>query len=197
VQSLNRLASASLLVDSDLIEDTIDWVEEVLKPEWVDPNLQRRLVAATGVMHRRDAFLARYSIDNAKLQIIVTRFLIHLVISPCWDFGPVDPVVCANTFLNVQLDPEILWMGGPWSTLPVDGFTFGYQRLPLRRDWRDTLDYLSDGRAVKFTMAKIAQQPPDSKPSKTGRGPTEQAESQWFESHAEMRRYIDEFSRST
>jgi hypothetical protein len=190
--TLNRQASESALADSEIVDNTIDWIEEVLKPEWLDPDLQSRLVAATGVVNRRDAFLARYATDRAKIQIIVTRYSIHLVISPGWGVMQVEALACANAFLNVQSDPEIPWIGGPWSILPVDGFTFGYQRRGPLREWRDSLDYLSDGRAVKFSIRKVEPQSPDGKQGKTGHGPTEQAESRWFQSLDEERNQTDE-----
>jgi hypothetical protein len=104
----------------------------------------------------------------------------------------VEALACANAFLNVQSDPGIPWIGGPWSILPLDGFMFGYQRRTPLREWRDSLDYLSDGRAVKFSIKKIEPQSPDDKPGKTGHGPTEQAESRWFQSRIEARTRIDE-----
>ena len=111
----------------------------------------------------------------------------------------VEALPCANAFLNVQSDPlqadsQTPWIGGPWSILPVDGFTFGYQRLTRLREWRDSLDYLSNGRAVKFSIRKIEQQSPDIKPPKTGHGPTQQAESRWFQSREEERNGINEFA---
>jgi len=104
--TLNRQASESALADSEIVDNTIDWIEEVLKPEWLDPDLQSRLVAATGVVNRRDAFLARYATDRAKIQIIVTRYSIHLVISPGWGVMQVEALACANAFLNVQCGAE-------------------------------------------------------------------------------------------
>jgi hypothetical protein len=191
---LIRHASESALADSELVDGTIDWIEEVLKPEWVAPDLQSRLEAAVGIINRRDAFLARYAIGKTKIQIIVTRYSIHLVISPGWGVVRVEALACANAFLNVQSDPQIPWIGGPWAILPLDGFTFGYQRRTPLREWRDSLNYLSDGRVVKFSIAKIEQQSPDIKPAKTGHGPTEQAESRWFQSRAEERKRGDESS---
>lgn len=190
--TLNRQVSESALADSELVDETIDWIEQVLRPEWVAPDLQSRLVAATGVINRRDAFLARYAIDTAKIQIIVTRFSVHLVISPGWGFMEVEPLACANAYLSVQSDPGIPWVGGPWSILPLDGFMFGYQRYTPVREWRDSLTYLSDGRAVKFSIRKVTPRPLDCKPNKTGHGPTEQAESRWFQSREEERNEIDE-----
>jgi hypothetical protein len=197
VDILNRQASESPLADSELVDDTIDWIEQVLKPDWVAPDLLSRLVAAAGVVNRRDAFLARYAIDKTKIQIIVTRYSIHLVISPGWGFPQVEALACANAFLNVQsdslqADSQMPWIGGPWSILPLDGFMFGYQRRSPLREWRDSLHYLSDGRAVKFSITKIQQQPADGKPGKTGHGPTEQAESRWFQSREEERNQVDE-----
>ena len=188
---LIRQASESALADSKLVNDTIDWIEQVLRPEWVAPDLQSRLVAAAGVINRRDAFLARYAINTTKIQIIVTRYSIHLVISPAWGGMRVEPLACANAFLNVQSDPEFPWVGGPWSILPVDGFMFGYQRRTPLREWRDSLNYLSDGSAVKFSIQKVTPQP-DSKPNKSGNGPTEQAESRWFQSRVEALNRSDE-----
>lgn len=192
--TLKRQASESTLSDSELVDDTVDWIEDVLKPEWVAPDLLTRLVAATGVINRRDAFLARYAIDKSKIQIIVTRFSVHLVISPGWGTVPVEVLACANAYLSVQSDPGIPWVGGPWSILPIDGLTFGYQRRTPFREWRDSLGYLTDGRAVKFSITKIQPQPPDGKPNKTGHGPTEQTESQWFQSRVEARSRGDESS---
>lgn len=192
--TLNRQASESALADSELVDDTIDWIEQVLRPEWVAPDLQSRLEAASGVVNRRDAFLARYAIDKTKIQMIVTRFSIHLVISPGWGSVPVEALACANAYLTVQSDPGIPWVGGPWSILPLEGFRFGYQRRTPFREWRDSLDYLADGRAVKFSIRKVTPLPPDSKPGKTGHGPTEQAESRWFQSRVEARSRGDESS---
>jgi hypothetical protein len=194
---LIRQASESALADSELVDGTIDWIEEVLKPEWLAPDLQSRLAAAAGAVSRRDAFLARYAIDRAKIQIIVTRYSIHLVISPGWGLMQVEALACANAFLNVQSDPlqsdsQTPWTGGPWSILPLDGFMFGYQRLTRPLEWRDSLDYLSNGRAVKFSIRKIEPQSPGDKPAKTGHGPTEQAESRWFQSRIEERNQTDE-----
>ena len=149
----------------ELVDGTIDWIEKVLKPEWVAPDLQSRFVAATGVISRRDAFLARYAIYKTKIQIIVTRYSIHLVISPGLGGMQVEALACANAFLNVQSDPlqadsQTPWIGGPWSILPLDGFMFGYQRRSPLREWRDSIDYLSDGRAVKFSIRKSGSSRP-------------------------------------
>ena len=189
--TLIRQASKSALADSELVDGTLDWIEEVLQPERVAPDLLTRLAAATSVIDRRDAFLARYAIDNTKIQIIVTQFAVHLAVVPAWGYPPVEPLACANAFLNVQSDPEIPWTGGPWSILTVAGFTFGYQRRIPLRDWRDSLNYLTDGRLVKFSITKIQPQPPEGKPNKTGYGPTEQVESRWFQSRAEARSQVE------
>ena len=187
--TLHRQAAKSALADSELVDSTIDWIEEVLQPEWVAPDLQNRLMAATAVIKGRDALLARYAIDETKIQIIVTRFSIHLVISPSGGFVQLEAPGGAEAFLNMQPDPEVPWTGGPWSILLVEGFRFGYQRRPLR-EWRDSLDYLTNGRSVKFSISKVQQS--DGRPNKTDNLPTEQAESRWFQRRVEVRSQVEE-----
>jgi hypothetical protein len=60
----------------------IGWIRQVLKPEFVAPDLRERLRAARAIISGQDAFLARYKMDQYNIQIIVTQFHLHLVIAP-------------------------------------------------------------------------------------------------------------------
>ena len=139
-------------------------------------------MAATKIVNDRDAFLARYSINATQIQIVVTRFALHIGVLPASALGH----DAAHLFLNLQFDSEIRWTGGPWSTLSIAGFRFEYQQCAVH-DWRDSLNCLRDGRAMKFSINKVQAQPPGGKPNKTSQTPTPQAESQWFQTHFESR----------
>ena len=179
---LDSQAAESALRDFDLLDDTIAWIGRVLKPEWMAPELRSRLRAARAIVSRRDAFLDRYSIDGTKIQIVVNRFFLYFVISPAAGLPALDARGVAREFLRVDEPGEITpWTGEPWSVFGIGGFTFGYQPLSVLTDWRHSLDYLTDGRVVKFSIKKIASLPAGSRPHKTGFAPTEESERHWFD----------------
>jgi hypothetical protein len=160
----------------DLLNDTIGWISRVLKPELVAPDLRTRLRAARAIVSGEDAFLARYKMDQTSIQIAVTRFHVHLVIVPS---GP-SPLAAMQQFLQLdQPGDEHPW-SGPWQTGQIGALTYGYQPRASAADWRDSMYYLTNGQAVKFSLKKIAVHPGGGK-IKGFVAPTEEAERHWFQ----------------
>ena len=176
------LESKSVQADLDLREDTLEWIEKVLKPEWIAADLRNRLRAASAIVSRRDAFLARYAIDENKIQIVVTSSSMHFVISPAGGSLFMDAPAMMHRFLRVDPpDNQAPWADEPWSVVPVDGFTFGYHPRSSFAGWRDSLTYLTSRRAVKFSIKKVATYPPGFRNApKTSSAPTEESERHWF-----------------
>src|SRR3954454_16101201 len=156
-----ELASKSVHADLDLREETLEWIEKVLRPEWTAPDLRNRLRAAHAIVSRRDAFLARYAMDGNKIQIVVTSSSIHLVISPAGGSPAWDPLTAMRNFLRVD-SPDNLsrWSDEPWSIVSIGDFTFGYHTRSSLAGWPDSLNYLTNGRAVKFSLKKLETRPP-------------------------------------
>jgi hypothetical protein len=164
------------------LEDTVGWVERVLKPAWVAPDLRTRLRAARAIVTGRDAFLTRYAMNQNKIQIVVTRFHVHLVIAPPGGVPPGRVPEVLHEYLQVDRpEDKTPWSGGPWEMGRIDGLTFGYQPRSALRDWREGIYYLTNGRAVKFSLRKVATRPPGSGPPKSGFAPSEEAERNWFD----------------
>ena len=174
---LNRAAQAGGLRD-----DTMAWIDLVLKPEWRAPDLRRRLRAASSIVSRQDAFLARYAVDGNKIQIVVSRSFVHLVICPASESMALYAPAVIRAFLQVDppgADPP--WTGEPWSTVGIEGFTFGYHPRSSLTGWRDSLNYLSNRRGIKFSVQKIPTRGPDLEDMpKGGSIPTEESERHWF-----------------
>jgi len=165
-----------------LLDDTIGWIELVLRPEWVAPDLRNRLRAARAIVSGQDAFLARYAMDGNRIQIVVTRSFLHLVIFPAIPTWTAGVPATMQRFLRVD-DPaeQTPWTGEPWSTVGIEGFTFGYHSSASLDGWRDSLNYLTNGQAVKFSLRKIMPRPPGLLYTpKTGSIPTEESERHWF-----------------
>ena len=162
--------------DPGLVQQTVDWVRGVLKPELTAPDLGTRLRAARAIVSGQDAFLARYMMGGHSIQIVVTRFHVHLTIAP----GGSSPLEALHQFLQVDRPGEEHPWSGPWKTGQVDQLTFGYQPRGSAADWRDTVFYVTNGWAVKFSLKKIAMRPGGSGKIKGFVAPTEEAERHWF-----------------
>ena len=160
-------------VEAGLRDDSLAWIRKVLKPEYVAPDLASRLAAAPGAVDGKDALLARYRINGATVQIVVMRFHVHLLLAPEGE----SPVAAMHHYLRVdEPAPAAPWQG-PWQVVPVAAATVGYQLSGSPNDWRDTLSYLADGHAVKFSLRKIGD---DFRSVKGFVAHTDEAERSWF-----------------
>ena len=165
--------------NTGLFNGAMNWVGWVLKPAWVAPDLRDRLRAGREIISGQDAFLARYALDRNKIQIAVTKYHVHIVIEPS---GSVAPLAALHEYLQVDSpDDPGPWSGGPWETAQVAGLTFGYQLRSHLLSWRESINYLTNGRAVKFSAEKIVTLPKGSGPPKTETAPTAEAERHWFD----------------
>jgi hypothetical protein len=182
-RTLKNPASRPPGASSELRDDTLAWIETALKPEWLAPDLPTRLRTITAANGGQDAFIARYAVDGNRIQIIVNRVFMHFVISPASGSLFAGAPGVTREFLRVDLpDEDRPWTGEPWSIIAVDGFTFGYHPSAEVQGWRDSLDYLTNGRAVKFSANKVAMRPPgDRHTNKTESAPTEESVKHWFQ----------------
>ena len=181
-RALNNQAGAPR-ASSELRDETLSWIELVLKPEWLAPDLRNRLRTITAANGGQDAFLARYALDGNRIQIIVNRVFMHFVISPAGESLVAGAPAVLREFLRVDLpDEDKPWTGEPWSIISVDGFTFGYHPSAKPTGWRDSLNYLTNGRAVKFSADKVQMRPPgDLYSHKADFAPTEESLRHWFQ----------------
>jgi len=175
-EAIKSQADKAAQANVDLMNDTVGWIDGVLKPDLVAPDLRSRLRAARAIVSGQDAFLARYKMEQTSIQIVVTRFRLHFVIAPC---GP-SPLAAMHQFLQLyQPGDEHPW-SGPWQTGQIGALTYGYQPRASEADWRDSIYYLTNGQAVKFSLKKIAVRPGGSGGVKSIIAPTEEAERNWF-----------------
>ncbi len=177
-EALQAQLAKAAQADTDLLNGTVDWIGRVLKPEWVAPDLRTRLRAARAIISGQDAFLTRYALDQTKIQIAVTKYRVHIVIEPP---RKVNPLAALHEYLQVDApDDPSPWTGDPWQAVQVAGLTFGYQMRTDLLSWRDSLNYLTNGRTVKFSAQKLPTTPKGSGPPKTITAPTVEAERHWF-----------------
>jgi hypothetical protein len=162
--------------NADFLSDTMGWISRVLKPDFVAPDLRSRLFAARAIVSEQDAFLARYRMDQTSIQIVVTRFRVHLVIAP----GGSPPVAAMHQYLQVDQPDEAYQFDVPWQTGQIHDLAYGYQPRGSVADWRESLYYLTNGSAVKFSLQKIPIRPGGDGKVKGSVAPTEEAERHWF-----------------
>ena len=164
--------------DPQLLDGALQSIGAVLKPEWTAPDLRARLRAERAIVSGQDAFLARYALNGTKVQVVVTKYHVHITIAAP---GGVQPLAAMHVFLRVDFpDDRSPWTGGPWTTTQIAGFTFAYQQRASVASWRDSLNCLTNGQAVKFSVQKLPSLPAASGPPKFGIAPTFDSERNWF-----------------
>ena len=177
-EALKSQEAKSALANASLVEDTLAWIRRVLKPALIAPDLRVRLLAARAIVSGQDAFLARYVVESKKIQIVVTKFHVHVVIAPV----STPPLVALHECLRVdRVDDPSPWTGDPWRTSQVAGLDFGYMPRATVQDWRESIYYLSTKSSVKFSVRKLPELPYGSSPPKSIYAPTEEAERHWFD----------------
>ena len=175
--ALKNQEAKTALSDAALRDDTMHWIRLILKPAWIAPDLPSRLLAAHTIAGGQDAFLARYEMNEKKIQIIVTRFHLHVVIAP----ATTQPPLAIHKYLNVdRADDASPWTGDPWNTSRVAGLDFGYMPRATVFDWRESIYYLTNGRSLKLSIRKLSESPRGSTPPKSVDFPPEEAERHWF-----------------
>ncbi len=179
-ETLKKKTLTSGELDPEILRDTMDWIKQVLKPQWTAPDLEKRMVAARAIVSDQDALVARYVIDGSKIQIVVTKYNMHITVE-----GPTTAAAAGQALPQygeaavheyLQMDQP----GGPWTTATIRGFLFGYQRRNPRLGWRDSISYLTDGRAVKLSLEKLPTQEPGGGPPKAGFQPSAEDAKHWF-----------------
>ena len=140
------------------------------------PDLSSRLHAARAIADGQDAFLA-HRMNQTSIQIVVTRFRIHLVLAPVGD----SAVGAMHRYLLVDASSQERPWDTTWETGQVDHLTFGYQARASAADWRESIYYLTNGRAVKYSLKKAALRPNDSRGAKGFVATTDAAERNWFD----------------
>ena len=172
------LQAQTVRPDIELQNESMVWIKRILKSSWTAPDLSDRLQAGRAIIAGQDAFLARYALDETKIQIAVTKYHVHIVIKPSAGMAPLQAL---HEYLQVdQPSDKAPWTGEPWKTAPIDGLIFGYQMKNHLMSWRDSLNYLTNGRAIKFSAQKVATLPEGSGPPKTAAAPTIDSERAWF-----------------
>jgi hypothetical protein len=166
-------------INQELRADSIHWIQQALKPAWIPSDLDQRLRGARAVVSNKDAFLVRYSIGGTKLQIVVTKYHVHILIDPPAGAAAGNALATLHKYLAV--DDKAPWSGEPWKLGQLGSLTFGYQPRTNFSDWRDAISYVTNGRVVKFSFQKAATLPPGSGPPKTVTVPSDEAERRWFD----------------
>jgi hypothetical protein len=93
-----------------------------------------------------------------------------------------SPFAAVNHYLQIDEPDEKHQWNLSLQTGQIGDLQFGYQPRASLADWRESLFYLTDGEAIKFSIKKVTPRSGGTGRIKGFVVPTEEAESHWFTS---------------
>lgn len=140
-------------------QETLGWLQRVVRPQWLPADLPSRLHGVRAGVSGHDAFIAGWRQGGLEFRIAVTKLRIHVLVRP----DSVDvasaplraPVAepslaLAHRLLALPTEPNAT----DWALRPLAGLTYGNRHVAFARNWDDTLLFVTDGRAHKFSVMK-------------------------------------------
>lgn len=157
------------------IEDTLCWVKEMIQPQWLPDDLERRLIPIPGNMCFSDALWARYRIGKFAVQILSKYsgiiFIVceypHRSSSPPLDESAMASQMSSDIRRFLQ-KPETVCLRMPKIERHGDWFcSMGSRTLePQSIDWFSIVDWYSNGRIQSFYLVKILEDKQQNYPKK-------------------------------
>jgi len=160
------------------MHDAVEWIKTVLRPEYLRGGWDRRLVALPRAANGQDAIAGAWTAGGRAVQVIVTMRRVHVISklpSPAGD----DPQDMARTALENAVELlQIEELPGleEWQLSTVAGLLLGKREVSFARNWFETLLFLTDGKAVKYSVLKYKN-----RTSPPQRGGGEGQGASWFE----------------
>jgi hypothetical protein len=162
-----------------LLEETVEWVRQVVRSVWLPADLPDRIYAVPRALEGEDAFIGAWKSMGQPFQLAVTRERVHLLTRMSGSGADKDDapkgrgaLLQAYEFLRIpeKLDPS------NWKVQPFGGLVLGTRAADdMARDWHETLLFLTDGSGVKYSALKYR-----GRTSPAMRGGPRQAPTPWF-----------------
>ena len=137
--------------------DTLEWLCLVIQPPWLINDLNDRLCPVRNGINGEDAFIGAWEIDDNAFQLAVTRERIHLL-TQIKNSKPKlsdkkkgeKALELANELFQLPDKP----LQKEWKLRVFGGLLMGYRDMPFKRNWYETLMFLTDGEGVKYSVLK-------------------------------------------
>lgn len=152
-----------MLVPRDLVaaqrQESVEWLHRVVRPAWLPADLPSRLHGVRAAMSGSDAFIAGWRQGGREFRVVVTKQRIHVLTRPesAVAAGGRDPtelaqtsLALANRLLALPAEPQ----AADWSVRPLAELFFGNRHVAFARNWDESLLFVTDGQAHKFSVLK-------------------------------------------
>lgn len=138
--------------------DTMEWICAVLRPQWLPTDLYNNLYAIQKIAGGEDAFIGGWIAKERRFQVVVTSDRVHILTKPIVPAEENIPMMeqpdrilkQANEILRLPQTPNRT----DYFVQPFRGLILGDRVIDFASDWHETLQFLSDGTGVKFSVLK-------------------------------------------
>ncbi len=181
-----EFVTQSMVPKDDLepfLADTLSWIRTVVRPEWLIPNLEKRLLPVPEAIDGHDAFIGAWTKREHTFQIIVTEQKFHLVVNMVPSHQQTDDA--DKTRAAIQLAGGLMQLPAElrlsdWEPTPLGKLIVLNSRKSIMNPliaaaiWYETLTMVTDGSATKYSVFKNMSE--DDPPQSDGPNVT----SPWF-----------------
>jgi len=153
-----RKVHGGLLAPDRVPSEALSWVTELLKPEWMPPDLEERLILLQEEDPAQSSVICRFEVEGTSVQITQRRWAMCVVVKPSpalLDGVPAQemgPAVMRALFSRGEAMTEVpatdrrdlapgLWLGG---------------HVPGRLVWWDWKAWYSEGSSVAIYFSKLS-----------------------------------------
>jgi hypothetical protein len=142
----------------DQLAESLAWIGSVLRHDWIAPDAAERLGPVSKGVNGEDALVGGWTSGRRAVQIVVTRERLHLLTRLPRPLAGLSEKEITNRALTLarelfQVDEEL--EAARWRVRPFGGVTLGNQDRRFAANWPETLLFLTDGCAFKFSILKI------------------------------------------
>jgi hypothetical protein len=141
-----------------LLNDTIAWIHTVVREQWIVDDLNSRLFAVRKVTNGEDAFIGAWTSGGRNFLVVVTMERVHLLTRMAGTGNGVGSDLPSRA---LSLSYEILQLPEKpdRSTYLIQNFRGLVRGIrvppqPFARQWHQTLQFLTDGFGVKYSVKK-------------------------------------------
>jgi len=178
---------ARAAVDSQTVRrpmaEAVEWTARVVRPEYLRSGWERRMIPLSSAVNGQDVIAGGWGTGSKAVQVIVTMQRLHVITRFSQAAAGDEQAMARRALENAVEVLAIDELAGldEWVIEKCAALVAGRREVEFAANWPDTLLFVTDGTAVKYSVLRIKNR--SSPPQKVALGAKMPS---WFEAARSM-----------